>query len=862
MIKSRITSNLLLASKIILLSVISAGGLCCCGQILFAQKAPPGKEAKSSSGKASEKTEKEDLEAEIEEATDELPLFETLTLPGIDQLLKGEKEDWVVLIGGRVLKVPALQPRPDQLVWLLEQQKKLLASRPSLAAQEKNANLLQEWLEKYKVFNAISIIYSDKASEDDYLLPVRYIDYILYHEDLALRKADELIKQGNSVDAQRLISAVGRWSFQNNIRRKKEKLAPIQWPGLIETQRKLLLLNFNQAQASADWERAFNLVKIHRDFDPQFDQIPRLLGSSFSTIAEQATKKNDYRKIRFYLRELQIMVPKHSQIKNWQARLKQLSQEKIELGTAEFQKKNYRSATKFAQQAVQIWPYNSQHRRELSRLQERYQILRVGQIKNNRQLEFQHRCLLNHQWFHVEKITEGYPRFRSRFVETWNPSDLGRTIQLKMKSTRQSYESQPELKSFQLARNLESVTLASSSQQRGLYANSIESIHTNSPDQLKIQLASQPPHPLGLLAGLLNADSASQQTTLANTFFRPREELPTVEKLPTVFVRAFPEPDNAGRFGVAEVQEQIFADKRSLLRALLRDELDYVPNLPLAYVKRLNRDQRFFVLRYHTPQVLLLQFHFHGLLAKQPALRLALLAALDRNKMKEQFAQTEGFQPTELRLTKSIAPSNSHAENQSGKIVEFDRIAARALYIILTRSQKKKAPEIKLLVSEEPGMVRLAEFIKLQWESMGLKVSFVTIDKKKSKADKKKNKTTTAPSAGWDVAIVSHRMLAPQHDLPRLLSENGSLTETELQKLPLPIQRALLELEEARNWSEIDKSLRQLQDRLVLDAWMLPLWEQEAYQAIRREVRGAPARPLKPYQNLDRWMIEPIIPAY
>ncbi len=855
MIKFRITSKLLLASKIILLSAITATGLSCSGQFLFAQKKSPDKEAKSSTEKAAKETEKEKLEAEIEEATDELPLFETLTLPGIDQLLKGEKEDWIVLIGGRVLKVPALQPRPDLLAWLLEQQKKLLASRPSPAAQEKNANLLPEWLEKYKEFNSISITYSEKASEDDYRLPVRYVDYILYHEDLALRKADELIRQGNSVDAQRLISAVGRWSFQNNIRRKKENLAPIQWPGLVEAQRKLLQLNFKQAQAAGNWERAFNLVKIHRGFDPQFDQIPRLLGSSFSTIAEQAMKENDYRKIRFYLRELQKMVPTHSQIKNWQARLKQLSQEKTELGTAEFQKKNYRSATKLAHQAVQIWPYNSQHRRELSRLQERYQILRVGQINNSRQLEFQHRCLLNHQWFYVEKITEGYPRFRSRFIETWTPSDLGRTIQLQMKSTRPSYESQPELKSFQLARNLEAVSLACSSQQRGLYANSIESIYTNSPDQLEIQLASQPPHPLGLFAGLLNADSASQPTTLANTFFRQREISSPEEKSLSLFVRAFPEPDNASRFGVAEVQERTFFDKRSLLRALLRDELDYVPNLPLAYVKRLNRDQRFFVLKYHTPQVTLLQFHFHGLLAKEPALRLALLAALDRNKMKEQFAQTEGFQPAELRLTKSIAPSNSHAKNQSGKIVKYDRIAARALYIILTRSQKKKIPDIKLLVSQEPGTIRLAEFIKLQWESMGLKVSFVT-------RDKKKGDTATAPSASWDVAIVSHRMLAPQHDLPRLLSENGKLTETELQKLPLPLQRSLLELEQARNWSEIDKSLRQLQDRLVLDAWMLPLWEQEVYQAIRREIRGAPPRPLKPYQNLDRWMIEPVIPAY
>ncbi len=229
--------------------------------------------------------------------------------------------------------------------------------------------------------------------------------------------------------------------------------------------------------------------------------------------------------------------------------------------------------------------------------------------------------------------------------------------------------------------------------------------------------------------------------------------------------------------------------------------------------------------------------------------------------MKEAVARTEGFAPNKLRLTKSIAPSNSHAKNRSGQIVEFDRIAARALYLILTRSAKKKEKKIstvRLSVSEEPGMMRLADFIKLQWESMGLKVVYVNRNDPK----RKETKDTAASPASWDAAIVSHQMLAPQYELPRLLSENGRLTEPELQRLPLPMQRSLLELEEARNWSEVDKSLRQLQDRLVLDAWVLPLWEQDAYQAIRREVRNAPAKPVTPYQNLDRWVIDPVIPAY
>ncbi len=831
MINTRFTDNMIPVRKYILLFLMSLVVWLCLDGMLCAQDTP-----------ADKKRKKED--AEVEKVTEELPLYETLTLPELDQLLTGEKEDWIVLIGGRVLKIPALYPRPDHLAWLLEQQKKLLSSRPDPAAQAKNPSLLPEWLEKYKEFNAISVTYSDKETEDDYRLPVRYVDYILYHEDLALRKADELIKQGNAVDAQRLISAVGRWSYRNNTRRKKEKLSPIQWPGLIETQRALLLLNLRQAQSSGDWQRAFNLVKIHRGFDSEFDQIPRLLGKTFQEIAKQAIEQADYRKVRFYIRELKKMVPSHAQIKIWQDRLKQLSQEKIQLATKSVREKNYRQASDLAQLAVQIWPYNSQYRRELQRLQEKYQVLRVGQIENDDQIAIQRRSLLNHQWFHVEKISEGYPRYRSRFIETWIPGDLGRTIQLKMKLTRQPYESRPELKSYQLARKLEATSLASSPQQRKLFANSIESIHVISPDQLEIQLASQTPHPLGLFAGLLHTDPAASQTSLNNTFFRPDE------KTPSVFVRAFPEPDNAARYGVAEVRERNFPDKEHLLRALLRDEIDYVPHFPLSYVKRLSRDQRFFVLKYHTPQLTLLQFHFHGLLAQKPALRLALLAALDRNKMKEHLAHAQKFHPSELRLTNSIAPSNSHAENQSGQVVKFDRIAARALYIILSRSQKV-APEIKLLISKDPGVIQLAEFIRLQWESMGMKVEFVTHQNNKDKQ-----------AATWDVAIVSHRMLAPQHDLPRLLSVNGQLTEAELQSLPLPMQRSLLKLEEARNWNEIDISLRKLQDRLVLDAWMLPLWEQNCYQAVRREIRNIPTPPLKPYQNLDRWIIEPIIPAY
>ncbi|MBL4885265.1 MAG: hypothetical protein JKY95_12110 [Planctomycetaceae bacterium] len=809
--------------------------------LLFSQDAPADKQNKTEEADASQD----------EAANTKLPMLEDLPLPEFEELLNGEKQDWIVLISGRVLKVPTVQPRPDHLERLLDKQKMMSVNRP------RDPGLLEKWLEEYRSYNFISIEYTDQGDEKDYSLAVRYIDYILYHEDLVLQKAAQLIKAGNAVDAQRLISVVARWNYNNNIRRKQEKNPEVAWPKLLDRQRDLLLLNVRQAQSAKLWERSFSLSKNHRGFDPQFKQLPRLLGQATADIAQQALQNKDYRKVRFFIRQLQAMYPAHEQVNILQNQLTRLSKQEMQQATQAHQKKNYREASEKAQLAIRIWPHDSQHRRQVQIFQERYQILRTGQIATDDQITLHRQSLLNHHWFHIEKISEGYPRYRSRFIESWTPGDLGLSIQLKIKLSHGTHESQPELESYQLAEQLAAASLKSSPENRRLFANSIQSIHVISPDQLDIHIATQTAHPLGLFAGLLDTNFAPEQYSLENSFYRPEEkkELTQDGEPIEVFVRASPEPDNAKSFGIAEVLPRLFANRQELLRSLLRDELDYVPNLPLEYVKQLKQDQRFFVLKYRTPKVNLIHFHFHGAFSQDPALRLALFSALNREKMMAQTIEHQQADQEYYRITNSIAPSNSHANNQSEHVVKYDRTSARALYTILSGT-RKISPELRLLVSEDAESIQLAEFIKVQWESLGLKVKLVSANSIKDQA------ASPPRQALWDARIVSHRMLAPQHDLPRLLANNKLLTETDLQTLPLPIQRSLLKLEQAHNWDEVDFSLRELQDHLAIDAWMLPLWEQHCYQAARREIRHIPATPLRPYQNLDHWVIAPIIPAY
>ncbi|MBV12000.1 MAG: hypothetical protein CMN21_22630 [Rubinisphaera sp.] len=785
--------------------------------------------------------------------TDQLPLIQDLKLPDVQTLLESEKTDWIVLIGDRVLQVPAIWPRPDQMAWLEQEQKQLLNNRPTGEPE------LSEWLGEYRNKFYIYLAVEQEGVEDDYRLHMRYVDYILYHEELCLRKVDELLLQGEIETARRLLTAVGHWERENNERRKQERLNPLPWPGLVERERSLLQYEVRLAQNNKDWTRGFSLIKRRFPFDREDPQLSILAAELLNQIAEESLQNFDYRRIRYYISQTFQMFPKNKKAEEWQNRLLELAESQMNLAEQAKSRGLDREASLRAQQSIRIWPNSSSLNRRLKALQERYQTLDVGILKEGSGTDLAIDSLQHNRWFYVEQISEGYPRFQSRFIETWRPDDLGRLIRLQISLKPQPLESRPVVDSHHLTDALLDETLQRSSREQDLYSNSIQAVQILSPDELEIQFESQTPHPLARMAAVLRHRDLESGKILQSSQFEQISVQTPLEFEPSgrYFVRSHMGQIAAERRGIIEVHVREFESQDHLLRSLLRDELHILPETPSKFVDLIRSDQRFFVKEYSVPRNWGLKFHFEGQLSSQAELRLALLTMLDRRAFIDSMLPEESPGKHLHQLSSSLCPSTSHAFHPSSFLPEFDELSAFALVQLLKKSPQFPK-EIRLGYPPNESAQELAEVMKKRWERLGLPTKLIEFSHESDalSSQSEMNKQNV------DAEIISYCMAAPHFELPALLSLQSRLTVDDLAKFPSYVRETLLVLENARNWDDVDKNLRQLQDQLIVNSWFYPLVESRRFMTFRREVRNLPEQLIEPFETIDRWMVEPVVPVY
>ncbi|HBN77357.1 MAG TPA: hypothetical protein DD473_16420 [Planctomycetaceae bacterium] len=808
---------------------------------IYAQPDPPTTEKETTT----EKTEARN--------TDQLPLIQDMKLPDVQSLLEGEKTDWIVLIGDRVLQVPAIWPRPDQMAWLEQEQKQLLNNRPA------NEPELSEWLGEYRNKFYIYLAVEQEGVEDDYRLHMRYVDYILYHEEICLRKVDELLLQGKIEIARRLLTAVGHWELENNEKRKQERLTPLPWPGLIERERSLLRSEVRLAQKNKDWTRGFSLIKRRFPFDREDPQLPILAAELLEQIAEESLQSFDYRRIRFYISQTFQMFPKNKKAEDWQARLLELAESQMNLAEQDKKRNLDREASLRAQHSVKIWPNSSQLNRRHKALQERYQTLEVGLLKDGSGSDLVLNSLRNNHWFYVEQISEGYPRFQSRFIETWRPDDLGRLIRLQISLKPQPLESRPVVDSHQLTAVLLEETLQRSPRDQDLYSNSIQTVQILSPDELEIQFESQTPHPLARLVAVLRHRDLKSGMILQSSHFeqKPPESPLEFEKPGRQFVRSHVGRVAAERRGIIEVHVREFESQNTMLQSLLRDELHVLPETPSRFVDMIRSDQRFFVKEYAVPRNWGLKFHFEGRLGSQAELRLALLSMLDRNELIESMLPGDTPGRPLHQLSSSLCPSTSHAFHPSPYLPEFDELSAFALVQLLKKSPQFPK-EICLGYPPNEYAQNLAEVIKKKWERLGIPTKLIEFSNELDAVSSQSEMT----KENVDVEIISYCMSAPHYELPALLSLHSRLIVDDLAKFPSYVRATLLVLENARNWDDVDIYLRQLQDQMIVNSWLYPIVESRRFMTIRREVRNLPEQLIEPFETIDHWMVDPVAPAF
>jgi len=783
----------------------------------------------------------------------ELPLFTELPLPELESLLEGAKQDWILLIGGRVLRVPALWPRPNHLEWLAQEQNDLLDDRPAADPE------LAAWLEEYKRYFHIYLAVSEEGVEDDYRLHVRYVDRILYHEDLCLLKVDKLLLAGDIENARRLLSAVGRWEKVINEQREAERLKRVRWPGLIDRERALLRAEVQRELRQSEWERAFSLIQRRYVTDPEDSQLPILTGDVLNGIAAEAMPGRDYRRLRYFIAAAVKMFPAQRQAAEWKQRLTAEAEALLTVAEEDAKAGRRRESSLRAQQAARIWPFSAQINRRVQILQEQYQTLDYGVIENEPGGERALDGLQHHNWIEIERLSEGYPIYQSRFIETWQPDDLGRRITLHFLLNRQPSESRPIIDSHHFAESLLGSTLNRPSEQRGLFANNLTEVHVASPSEMEIQFASQMPHPLARLAAMLDTQSEEKADVLLDSHFSYAvidQPLP-FEDFDSCYQRAFEPPRRNQLRNVAEVHRNVYPDRGELLRALLRDEVHLVPETPLEYVDRIKEDQRFGVVEYQVPQSVGLRFRVDGRLQQYHEYRLALMLMLDRERLFSEVFPADAPGRSLAKLSDSICPSSSHAWSPSELIPAFDETAARALMILLRRNPNLPL-QIRLGCPPSANMQKLAARIQRSWKGLGIETEIVVDNTGGAQADG----LTGLPPGTVDVDLVQFCMAAPDHELPQLATARSHISVDLLAGMPSYVRTTLLRLESARNWNAVNGMLRQLQDQMLINAWYLPLYESRRFMTVRREVRQVPSQLMQAFQSLDQWIVEPIVPEY
>lgn len=167
-------------------------------------------------------------QATVPAAQSVLPKLSEMAVPPAEELLRARPFDWIVLKGEDVLVVEPLSVRPDLLGslsirhdWAVHEYERVLKHRPykdaeiqslrqflkapdALKEVEARDAALKQDLDSSRqrtdalkpATSRITVTLRDGSVDPEYVLDVRFIDQIVYFEDLVLKAADQLIAEG------------------------------------------------------------------------------------------------------------------------------------------------------------------------------------------------------------------------------------------------------------------------------------------------------------------------------------------------------------------------------------------------------------------------------------------------------------------------------------------------------------------------------------------------------------------------------------------------------------------------------------------------------------------------------------------
>lgn len=808
------------------------------------------KEAKSDNKPATNSSTKEKSTTESTEEEEELPLpkITEMKVPSVEDLLKKSPVDWVVLENDYVLVVEPVYPRPDTL-GQLETSLKESYNWP----KPKNKTEIDEQRKLRAEFNFIQLTLIDEKESPEYRIQRSSVKQIIHHEDLILKRIDELLKANQLRTAFEILLILDR----------KHR----DWPGFQQRQQKLLYLEAKEKQKSKQYEIALAFTEDLYNRSPKYPGLSNLAGEIIDTVITESVKEELFRKAHYYLKRLATIYPKQQIVIKWKSFFLEQSDNILNKAVQEAQQKKYQQAIELVMDASIVWPANPKIREALQRYHNRYPVINVGVIETaltptpyflERDSTRRHKQLTQIPMFEVSRVNQT-PQYQSRFFEQWDPTDLGRRADFILRQSYAPWESHPVLMAADIAQFIRNKITPGNREYDERFDSYVNSVTTTDPFSLSVYFDRVPLRTEWLMAMPITAPplwekvaTKSERSSIplkpdvlvSNRFVVDHHNQNEVQ-----YVRAVPEPSGLREFNVAQINEIQYPNFEKSFQALLAGEVSVLPFLPAKIVPFFQDHEEFNVVQSAIPLAHVLQFNPESDPLKIIELRRALAYGIDRKKI---LAETLLHESKRLdgRLITAPYYSGLLAYNQQIPQREYNFPLAVALAVASQNKLGGSFPKLHMLCDPVPEAQAAAHELIQAWARIGITVSLIPNTAIEAK---KKN-------LKWDIVYRTVSMTEPVMELWPFLTVGKGAQIDSLEIFPDWMRQKLIELDEATDWDSATELLKKLQQQLYSMAHIIPLWEIDQYHVFRKNIKGYADRPLNFYDNIEQWITTPVYP--
>lgn len=831
------------------------------GQISLHAESPPPKgqaataeksESKEGDKSADEKAESEELPEDpganpnsIIGTDANLPLISEMPIPESGALLQGLPFDWVVLVTEKVVVVDPVLPRPQTLEKLEAEFQRL--SKIPLPKREEDPIGREELLTKRRAARFLNITLQE-GDELEFSIDRALINEVLHFEDVILRRVDILLEELKPGEAYELLELV--YDRDRN------------WPGIEQRERALLFSEAGLREKNGELEDSLGFLERLHSQDPVYPKLEEAVVRVTGALHQSAVESHDFRLARFFLNRVRKLYPSAAAVQDRTSQLMGLAQAELDQALESERKSDFSAAIEFAEKATRIWPTLPNLRGSFDRMHTRFQRIRVGVIgfahttTSDRLFDSVHdrrnRNLTQVPLFNVERQDGVTLRYRSRVLDEWEPTALGRSIIFHPRFRRLSWESLPAFSSSRLVEQiLIRIDPASPIYDERL-DNLIDQVEFRSPQEFEVQFAEVPLNAAGLLtfdalpAGQLNTDIASLPQN-GHRFTLVKED-----ETEQVYERIRPESFELQVRHVARITETLYPSRDRAVQGMIRGEIDLLDDIQPWDVALLAKQANVFVLPYVIPSNHVIQFHPRSKYARNRTLRRSLSLALDRSGILNQeilhnTATAQGV------LTTAPFRNTHPGYNQTLDIPIEDARLAISLALAARKELGEDLPPLKLALADSPNPPEVINKLIANWKRVGIEVEVVP-------SDLLTQASLGADNPPWDMVYRIVRMTDPQVELWPFLTLQKHPTVSALASLPAWLRQKLLLLDQSGNYDTANERLRELHQLLWAEAELIPLWEVKEHLAARKHLRGLVDPPMYFYQNVEQWRSLPWFP--